>query len=287
MISLIVATVDRVSELDRLLVSLDEQTCTDFEVIVVDQNADDRLVPLLAKHSQLAIRHLRSHRGVSLARNVGLRAAQGDLLAIPDDDCWYPGDLLQEVSAWFDSHSDFDILLAGLRDEAGQPMTPKWAPGVGTCTKDNVWNCAAAATVFFRRRLADTVGGFDEKLGCGPLTVFKACEDIDYCVRALANGFRIWYDPGFVVYHPNLAAPDRLRRTTYPYALAVGYVMREHGYSSSYFARLLLRSLGGAAYFACKGDVGFARFYVIRAAGQLRGYVWGPRDLARHTSRVG
>lgn len=287
MISLIVATLDRVSELDRLLGSLDEQTCTDFEVIVVDQNADDRLVPLLAKHDHLAIRHLRSERGVSLARNVGLRIAQGDVLAIPDDDCWYPYDLLQNVRAWFDSNSDFDGLLAGLRDEADQPMTPKWAPQVGTCTTDNVWNCAAGATVFFRRRLADAVGGFDEKLGSGPRAVFKACEDIDYCVRALAKGFCMWYDPGFVVYHPNLAAPDRLRRTTYPYALAVGYVLRGHGYSFIYFARLLLRSLGGAAYFACRGDATFARLYVIRAAGQLRGYLYGPRDMSRHTTKAG
>ena|SRR5208337_53067 len=100
MISLVVATVDRVAELERLFVSLDAQSYRDFEVIVVDQNPDDRLLPVLQQHTDLAILHLRSGRGLSHARNVGLLAAQGDILAVPDDDCWYPEQLLHCVSTW-------------------------------------------------------------------------------------------------------------------------------------------------------------------------------------------
>jgi glycosyltransferase involved in cell wall biosynthesis len=100
MISLLVATLGRVDELNRLLASLENQDAG-FEVLVVDQNPDDRLAPVLAAHSRLAARHLRSERGLSRARNVGLRAAQGDLIAIPDDDCWYPAGLLARVEEWF------------------------------------------------------------------------------------------------------------------------------------------------------------------------------------------
>src|SRR3974377_1957806 len=46
-ISLIVATVSRVNQLDILLNSLNRQTYLDFEVLVVDQNPDDRLLPVL------------------------------------------------------------------------------------------------------------------------------------------------------------------------------------------------------------------------------------------------
>ena len=65
MVSMIVATLNRVDELERLLDSLDSQTYKDFEVIVVDQNPDDRLRPVLERHPGLSIQYLRSARGVS------------------------------------------------------------------------------------------------------------------------------------------------------------------------------------------------------------------------------
>src|SRR5271166_4064415 len=105
MISLVVVTLNRVSELERLFASLDKQSYKDFEVILVDQNPD------------LDIRHLRSGRGLSRGRNVGLPFAKGDIICFPDDDCWYPEDLLETVKEWFDSHPEFGALLALMRDE--------------------------------------------------------------------------------------------------------------------------------------------------------------------------
>ena len=52
---------------------------------------------------RVAIRHLRSSPGLSHARNVGLAAATGEVLAFPDDDCWYSPDLLRRgevVLSW-------------------------------------------------------------------------------------------------------------------------------------------------------------------------------------------
>jgi glycosyltransferase involved in cell wall biosynthesis len=78
-ISLIVATLNRVDEIERLLASLEQQAYGDFEVLIVDQNEDDRLVPILKSHPELVIRHLRSARGLSRARNVALPLANGDV----------------------------------------------------------------------------------------------------------------------------------------------------------------------------------------------------------------
>src|SRR5271157_993715 len=127
MVSLIVATVRRVDELERLLTSLDAQTSKDFEIILVDQNPDDRLMPILHGHEGLRIRHLRSCVGLSRARNVGLRAVRGDIIAIPDDDCWYPDDLLATVTQWFETHPEFDTLFTGARSPDNRLMAPKWA----------------------------------------------------------------------------------------------------------------------------------------------------------------
>src|ERR1039457_7675625 len=104
MISLIVATVNRVNELERLLDSLDSQTYKDFEIIVVDQNPDDRLVSIFQRHQSLSIHHLRSARGLSRARNVGLPDAKGEIIGFPDDDCWYPQQLLAHIKQAFNVH---------------------------------------------------------------------------------------------------------------------------------------------------------------------------------------
>ena len=58
--SLIVPTLNRRDEVERLLMSLDAQTCRDFEVILVDQNADDLLGDLCRKFAaRLPLQHIR------------------------------------------------------------------------------------------------------------------------------------------------------------------------------------------------------------------------------------
>src|SRR5690349_10889036 len=108
-ISLLLATVGRTAELENFLLHLDAQTYRCFELIVIDQNPDDRLVAILSEYGQrFPIRHCRSGRGLSRARNVGLPAATGDVIAFPDDDCWYPPDLLQQVAAIFSENPAVD-----------------------------------------------------------------------------------------------------------------------------------------------------------------------------------
>ena len=90
---LVVATVGRTDELGRLLDSLAAQDYERLRVVVVDQNDDERLAPILAGRA-LQLEHVRSVRGLSRARNAGLRLIEGDVVAFPDDDCTYPHGLL-------------------------------------------------------------------------------------------------------------------------------------------------------------------------------------------------
>jgi len=287
MISLIVATVGRVDELERLLTSLDRQTFTDFEVIVVDQNPDDRLVPVLRRHG-LTLRHLRSKLGVSRARNAGLRVAQGEIVAVPDDDCWYPSDLLSTVTEWFKAHPEFDVLLAGPRNENDELMVSRLAPGPGPCTKESVWHCATAITAFLRMAVTKAVGFYDETIGPGTRSKYRSGEDIDYLIRAIVLGFQAWYEPSLTVYHREFRRIGNLRRVSYGYSLGVGYLLRVHGYSWHYFGKVLFRSLGGAVVYFCRGDLSRSLSYLQRAAGQFQGYVFCPnerRNLAESSPR--
>ena len=99
-LDLVVATVDRTDDLERLLVSLEAQTHTGFRLVVVDQNADERVDRILAAHPLLEALRLRSARGLSRARNAALPHLEAELVAFPDDDCAYPSDLLEESVSW-------------------------------------------------------------------------------------------------------------------------------------------------------------------------------------------
>jgi glycosyltransferase involved in cell wall biosynthesis len=282
MISLIIATLGRVDELERLLVSLDAQNYKQFEVLLVDQNEDDRLIPIVQQHPQLAVRRLRSPRGAARARNTGLKVACGAIVGFPDDDCWYPPTVLSSIVQWLDEHPEVDGISGTMRDDRGQAVGPRWLPEPADVSKENLWRTTIAVTAFLRRRVTDSVGFFREDIGVGAPTRYQSGEESDYFLRALALGFRMRYDPSFVVHHPNLHSIERLREKTYPYALGAGYVLRIHGYSWVDFAEYVVRSVGGAVVSLGKGDVSMSQVYLLRAAGQLRGYFWGPRDLARY-----
>jgi len=280
--SVIVATLGRVEELDRLLESLDKQSLTDFEVIVVDQNPDDRIAPVLQRHATLVIKRIRTEPGGSRARNLGIKAASGMLIAFPDDDCSYPDNLLARLRDWFDRHPDLSGLFACLRDADQKQVGPKRPPESCVCSKHHLLYVALTPGGFLRRSVVDQVGFFNEAIGVGAKSRYQSGEDLDYFLRVCELGGILWYEAGFTVHHPSFHSPERLRRTTYLYALGGAYVMRIHGFSLWSFLRWPVRSLGGALLSCMKADFENARIYVTRAAGQCRGFFWGPRELKRH-----
>jgi glycosyltransferase involved in cell wall biosynthesis len=101
--SLVVCTRDRRNELVDLLDSLVRQNRTDFEVILVDQNTDNRLVEILARFAgRFPLKHIRmTGTGASRARNAGLDHVTGQLIGFPDDDCRYLDGYLEAVDQIF------------------------------------------------------------------------------------------------------------------------------------------------------------------------------------------
>jgi glycosyltransferase involved in cell wall biosynthesis len=281
MVSLVVATLNRVTEFERLLTSLDGQSYRDFEVIVVDQNADDRLVSVLREHPGLSIQHLRCRPGASRARNVGLRAAKGDIVGFPDDDCWYPETLLATVKQWFELHPEFGGLFGMLQTADNQPVGPKWPDRPCLCTRKTLWERGITPIGFLRCQVTEAIGFFNERIGLGAASPYQSGEDIDYFLRPLALGFQMWHDPTIKVYHPSFHAPDRLSEKTYSYSLGGGFVMRIHGYPLSLLLKGVVRSVGGAVVSLFRGDMFLTRIYLVRAGGLLRGYLLGPRDIGR------
>jgi glycosyltransferase involved in cell wall biosynthesis len=276
-ISLIVATAGRVEELDRLLASLAVQTYREFEVLVVDQNLDGRLLPVLERYEgSVAITHLRSERGLSRARNAGLRCARGDVIAFPDDDCWYPPDLLARVAEFFAGQPEWDGLITGAVDAQGRPVLRE-VPRAGELLPRVLWRQTPSPTIFLRSRVVRQVGDFDETLGLGASSPWQSGEETDYLLRALQAGFRFWRDPSLAVGH---TAWDRVLdaaavRKGYAYGLGMGRVMWKHRVPAWFVAAQILRPLGGAILAALSGRYDRASYRWAVCRGRLWGWLMG------------
>jgi glycosyltransferase involved in cell wall biosynthesis len=238
-------------------------------VLLVDQNEDDRLEPLLGKHASLRIERLRAPRGLSRARNAALEKIAADVVAFPDDDCVYPESLLERVARQFAADSALDG-VTGRSTDAGGRSSPSWKGDAARLTRDNVWNRAISYTIFLRREVVERVGPFDEQLGLGAGAPWSSSEEIDYLVRALDAGARIEYDPGLDVVHEPETRPGRALGARD--GASIGYLLRKHRYPKRTLATMLARPAGGVLLSVLRNDRRSAAFHAATLRGRLLGY---------------
>ena len=163
-ISLVVATLQRVSALESLLESLCAQNYPGLDVIIVDQNADDRLAPVQASfQNRLALRRLRSSVcNIAHARNLGIASANGEIIGFPDDDCLYPSGTLNHVAGAFAANTTLAILTGPAFSPQGRPGSGRWQLQSGPIDMRNVWTTVIAFNMFLRLDWLVRVSGFDE-----------------------------------------------------------------------------------------------------------------------------
>lgn len=271
--SLVVCTLGRQMEPDRLLTSLRSQSYRHFEVIVVDQNDDTTLLTeTLARHADaLDIRHLRSAKGLSLGRNVALAAAGGDVVAFPDDDCWYDAGVLEHVERWFAQHPELALLAGCSVDEHGHQSNGRFDADAGPITKANVWARGISYTLFVRRAaIAAARLRFDEQLGAGSSSRWKSGEETDFVLRLLSAAHRAWYDPSLIVRHPKttIKSGSALRERSIDYAAGYVRVLTQHGYPRSQLALSIVRPIAGAGLALLRADGKQARAGLWTAYGR-------------------
>ena len=289
-VSLVTATLGRTEPLRRLLQSLRHQDFRDFEVIVVDQNPPGTLDPLLAGFADLDLRVVRSEKGLSRARNVGIAAARGGILGFPDDDCWYPPGLLGQAVARLrtplyprdDRHPPTrapDLVLGRTVDAHGADSIGSFLRDSQPVDRDNVWNAGNSNGLFVRRDLALLVGGFEETLGVGASSPYQSGEETDFVLRCIAAGRNAHYFADLAVFHEQREHPAtpaetaaHLRRVSV-YARGYGHVLRRNRYSPLFPLERAARSCMSGLRELARGDLAQGRHRLSWAGNVLHGYL--------------
>ena len=182
-ISVIIPTYNRKHSLPRTLDSVLAQSFQPFEIIVIDDGSTDGTADWL-KSNYLSIKSIsQSNQGVSSARNIGIKQAEGNWIALLDsDDEWLPDKLAKQVKALKENpeflfcHTNEIWIRNGVRVNQ-QKKHQKYGGHIFEKCLDM---CRVSpSSSLFHKSVLDDVGLFNEKL--------KVCEDYDLWLRISAQ----------------------------------------------------------------------------------------------------
>lgn len=174
-----------------------------FEILVVDGGSTDGTADLVRR--RFCNRHVRirvlENPGTrsSAGRNVGLRAASGEVIVFIDGHCTIPSSNLLEDTAAILAQSGADCLcrpqplLAASETHTGEVIAQICSSHFG----DNARSCGFVDPIrggcSYRREVFSRVGFFDEH--------FDGCEDVEFNTRVSKAGIRAYADPRLAVYY--------------------------------------------------------------------------------------
>jgi glycosyltransferase involved in cell wall biosynthesis len=217
-VTVILCTYNRCQSLERALESVAAQILPEsvaWEVLVVDNNSSDQTREVVQDFSHRypgRFRYLfESKQGLSHARNAGIRAARGEIVAFVDDDVTVEQTWLQNLTTAL--HYDE---WAG----AGGRILPQWPCAPPSWLPEKEWYGMAPLVMFdlglegsrltdapfganmaFKRRMFEKHGMFRTDLGPGSNKKLHTNDDTEFGRRLLEAGEQLRYEPSAVVYH--------------------------------------------------------------------------------------
>ena len=196
-VSVVVCAYDAADTIADCLTSLDELTYPDVEVIVVNDGSRDTTGDIARGYASVRVVDL-PNGGLSAARNAGLAAASGEIIAYTDADVRVDRDWLTYLIQPF-LNSD----VAGVGGPNVVPADDPWvsqcvarAPGgpIQVMLDDRIAEHVPGCNMAFRREALLEVDGFN------PVYV-RAGDDVDICWRLQARKMEIGFAPSALVWH--------------------------------------------------------------------------------------
>jgi GT2 family glycosyltransferase len=289
-ISVVVATYNSAQTLEGCLSSLQNLTYPDYEIIVVNDGSTDGSQDIIDRYPFRTI--TTANQGVSAARNEGLYAAKGDIVAYIDSDAKADPDWLTYLATTF-----LESRVAAVGGPNFLPEVDNWiahcvyrSPGGPTqvMMDDQSAEHIPGCNMAFWKLALEEIGGFDPGFT-------KAGDDVDICWRLLERGYKIGFSPSAVVWHHRRQSVKAYWRQQVGYGDAEALLERKHPnkfnpwghtvwngriYAPYPFFRLFGRPL---IYQGLWGSAGFQSMYDTGGGGVLS---FLPRSMEWHLALV-
>ena len=232
-VTAVIPAYNAAEHLTETIVSVQNQTLAVEEIVVVDDGSDDETARIARSHEVRLLQH-DTNKGVSAARNTGIRAARNDWVALLDaDDLWKP----EKIARQFDLASSLEDVQVVFTDEEhveeGDILIPRFLDQHDPYLKvskthlgDSVYrldqssfgralfpgNCLKPSTLLLRRELFEQVGGFDEQF-TAPDSGIGTCEDQDLSLRLTVHTDPVVIEEPLVRYRRRAGSPGRCAMT--------------------------------------------------------------------------
>jgi len=274
-LSIIIPTIYRKIELEELLDSIQNYVKDiSFEVIIVDQNLKGFLDEVIDKfiNSINISHHLVTFKGISLAKNYGVKVAKGEYLTFPDDDCKiFPDTYLKALQLIFTKKAD--IVFGKCIDDNGIESVIQFKEAPYYLNKNNMQGGFVEATGVISKKIFHQNFYFDEVMGAGQF--FGAEEGYDWLYRILTqSNFTCYYSNEIKFYHPQVLLDKGLSLSlnrVFTYSCGKAYLYKKHRFYIKLINRLMmvLFSIPFFIIFERKK----AKYYFTELLGLLSGYI--------------
>ncbi|MSR20368.1 MAG: glycosyltransferase [Gemmatimonadetes bacterium] len=196
-VSVVVCAYDAAATVDACLTSLERLTYPDVEIIFINDGSRDATGDIARSHSRVRVIDV-PNGGLSAARNVGLAAAMGEIVAYTDADVRVDPDWLNYL---VQPLLTFDLVGVGgpnvvPRDDAWVAQCVARAPGgpIHVMLDDRIAEHVPGCNMAFRREALLEADGFNP-------VYTRAGDDVDICWRLQARGLEIGFAPSALVWH--------------------------------------------------------------------------------------
>ncbi len=195
-VSVIVCTRNGQRTIRDCLEGLQRLKYPDFEVVIVDDGSIDRTATIVSKYDFRLIRT--ENRGLSNARNLGLEAASGEIVAYIDDDAWPDPHWLFYRAAAFLKTNQVGVGGPNIPPPGDGPIADCVANAPGApahvLLSDGEAEHIPGCNMAFRKAALQAIGGFDSQ-------VRVAGDDVDVCWRLQDRGGTLGFHPAAMVWH--------------------------------------------------------------------------------------
>lgn len=274
-ISFVITSFKRQVQLDRFQKSLlaSDFFCKfDIEVIYVQQGTDQMRLLENICNVDLQVLSIGHPISLSKARNIAITYVSGDIVAFPDDDCWYDTGTLKRVADYYNRNLEVKCICVNQFDPIKNAFHGNRPSNVSCLINyDTLYRYPVSSGIFIRRAVIESGIRFDESLGVG--TKYGAGEETDFVRKIMDAGLKVMYLGSINVFHelPLVSLDESVRQRNY--SAGIGIVVKRgitgrHLGACAFLMKFIVFSVGGVIFNAFS----VKKFIYI---GRIRGLVTG------------